>query len=231
MITTTQLNEKLLQAEYAVRGPIVQRAQELEAQGKKIIYCNIGNPQALKQRPLTYMRQLLCLLEYPELLNHGDVARALPQGHRRAGEVRPREARPRHRRLHPERRASPSSARRSPTSSRAATASRRTRARIILTDGASKGAQAVLTALLRIAAGRLHDPDPAVPALQRQPDALSAGSGSATSSTSGTTGSSARRSSPRASRARSRPGSTPSASSSSIRATRPARCCPARTSR
>ena len=30
---------------------LATRAQELEAQGKKIIYCNIGNPQALKQKP------------------------------------------------------------------------------------------------------------------------------------------------------------------------------------
>ena len=63
MITISQLNDRLLQAEYAVRGPIVQRAQELEAQGRKVIYCNIGNPQALKQRPLTYLRQFLCLLD------------------------------------------------------------------------------------------------------------------------------------------------------------------------
>ncbi len=54
MITLEDLNPKLLQAQYAVRGPIVQRAQELEAEGKKVIYCNIGNPQALKQRPLSF---------------------------------------------------------------------------------------------------------------------------------------------------------------------------------
>ncbi|HQK20202.1 MAG TPA: hypothetical protein PLJ27_22275, partial [Polyangiaceae bacterium] len=68
MITIQQLSDKLLRAEYAVRGPIVIRAQELEAQGRKIIYCNIGNPQALKQPPLTFMRQILSLVEYPELL-------------------------------------------------------------------------------------------------------------------------------------------------------------------
>ena len=57
------------EAEYAVRGPIVARAQELEAQGREIIYCNIGNPQALGQRPLTFLRQVLALSEYPELLD------------------------------------------------------------------------------------------------------------------------------------------------------------------
>jgi len=57
------------EAEYAVRGPIVARAQELERQGREVIYCNIGNPQALRQRPLTFLRQVLALSEYPELLD------------------------------------------------------------------------------------------------------------------------------------------------------------------
>ncbi len=54
---------------YAVRGPIVARAQELERQGRVVVYCNIGNPQALQQRPLTWVRQILALVEYPELMD------------------------------------------------------------------------------------------------------------------------------------------------------------------
>lgn len=69
MLTINDLSKKLLDAEYAVRGKIVIRAQELEEQGKKIIYCNIGNPQALKQKPLTYVREVLSLVEFPDLLN------------------------------------------------------------------------------------------------------------------------------------------------------------------
>jgi len=69
MLTIKNINPHLLNAEYAVRGPIVLRAQELEKLGRKIIYCNVGNPQALKQKPLTYIRQVLSLMEYPELLN------------------------------------------------------------------------------------------------------------------------------------------------------------------
>jgi len=79
MITIQSLNRNLLQAQYAVRGPIVIRAQQLEEQGRKIIYCNIGNPQALKQKPLTYLRQVLSLLEYPELMNHSDAVRNYPK--------------------------------------------------------------------------------------------------------------------------------------------------------
>lgn len=56
------------ETDYAVRGPILARAQELERQGRQVVYCNIGNPQALRQRPLTWIRQVLALCEYPELL-------------------------------------------------------------------------------------------------------------------------------------------------------------------
>jgi aspartate/methionine/tyrosine aminotransferase len=63
------LGKAVLDTEYAVRGPIVARAQELEKQGKEIIYCNIGNPQSLGQKPLTYQRQVLALCEYPALMD------------------------------------------------------------------------------------------------------------------------------------------------------------------
>lgn len=79
MISIKELSPNLLIAEYAVRGPIVIRAQELEKQGKKIIYCNIGNPQALKQKPLSYIRQFLSLLEYPELLKEESLLKIYPR--------------------------------------------------------------------------------------------------------------------------------------------------------
>ncbi len=73
-ITIRDLGKAVLETQYAVRGPIVARAQELERAGKKIIYCNIGNPQALEQKPLTYIRQALALCEYPELMESASVA-------------------------------------------------------------------------------------------------------------------------------------------------------------
>ena len=79
MLTTDNINNKLRKASYAVRGKIVERAQQLEKAGKKIIYCNIGNPQALKQKPLTFPRQVLSLLEYPELLDKKETAALFPQ--------------------------------------------------------------------------------------------------------------------------------------------------------
>lgn len=57
----------VIATEYAVRGAIVAKAQALEKQGREIIYCNIGNPQSLGQKPLTWIRQLLALCEYPQL--------------------------------------------------------------------------------------------------------------------------------------------------------------------
>jgi alanine transaminase len=78
VITKADLNRDLLRAEYAVRGAITIRAQELEAQGRKIIYCNIGNPQALEQKPLTYLRQILSLVEYPALLDDPMTAARFP---------------------------------------------------------------------------------------------------------------------------------------------------------
>jgi aspartate/methionine/tyrosine aminotransferase len=78
MMDLKGVNSRLLKAHYAVRGKMVIRAHELEGQGKKIIYCNIGNPQALEQKPVTFVRQVLSLLEYPRLLELPAAARVFP---------------------------------------------------------------------------------------------------------------------------------------------------------
>ncbi|MGA3160253.1 MAG: aminotransferase class I/II-fold pyridoxal phosphate-dependent enzyme [Terracidiphilus sp.] len=67
-IQIKNVSAAVLATEYAVRGPIVERAQELEKQGREIIYCNIGNPQSLGQKPITWLRQILALCEYPALM-------------------------------------------------------------------------------------------------------------------------------------------------------------------
>jgi len=67
--------------EYAVRGMLVIASDELKNKIRdsptnhglpfnEIIPCNIGNPQALGQKPLTFFRQVMSLLQYPELLNN-----------------------------------------------------------------------------------------------------------------------------------------------------------------
>lgn len=69
MLNYNNLSQRLIDADYAVRGRVVTRAQELEKSGHKITYCNIGNPHYFKQKPMTYVREVLSLLEYPDLLN------------------------------------------------------------------------------------------------------------------------------------------------------------------
>jgi aspartate/methionine/tyrosine aminotransferase len=68
-VRLTDLSLTVLETQYAVRGPIVARAAELERAGRRILYGNIGNPQALGQKPLSYIRQTLALCEYPALLD------------------------------------------------------------------------------------------------------------------------------------------------------------------
>ena len=58
------------EAAYAVRGEIVQHAQELQARllakpgslpFERVVYCNIGNPQQLGQAPITFFRCEPCV--------------------------------------------------------------------------------------------------------------------------------------------------------------------------
>jgi alanine transaminase len=76
-LTLATTNPKVRAAEYAVRGAVLDRAMELQAELEsgsstlpfdKVVKCNIGNPQALGQKPLTFVRQVLCLCMNPELL-------------------------------------------------------------------------------------------------------------------------------------------------------------------
>ncbi|MBL7007608.1 MAG: hypothetical protein ISR76_01315, partial [Planctomycetes bacterium] len=62
-------NPNVVEMEYAVRGPIPQRAAQLKKQGRSVIPCNIGNPQALGQRPLSFYRQVMSLLEDPSRIH------------------------------------------------------------------------------------------------------------------------------------------------------------------
>lgn len=73
MLNLDTLNIKVKKAQYAVRGPIVELAQELEMQGREIYYFNIGNPQQLGQAPLTYAREVLSLVNNPALLARPSV--------------------------------------------------------------------------------------------------------------------------------------------------------------
>lgn len=72
-----------------MRGELVIRAMHhkhaLEDPTKRaalpfdeVVLCNIGNPQELQQKPVTFIRQVLSLLEYPELMNKPETQTLFP---------------------------------------------------------------------------------------------------------------------------------------------------------
>ncbi|KAE8705516.1 Glutamate--glyoxylate aminotransferase 2 [Hibiscus syriacus] len=72
------LNENVKKVQYAVRGELYLRASELQKEGKKIIFTNVGNPHALGQKPLTFPRQVVALCQAPFLLDDPNVGLMFP---------------------------------------------------------------------------------------------------------------------------------------------------------
>ncbi|KAF9194982.1 hypothetical protein BGZ51_005946 [Haplosporangium sp. Z 767] len=76
ILTGNNMNPNVRKAEYAVRGELAIRSEKIKtelANGasfpfKRVVGCNIGNPQALDQKPITFFRQVASLVEYPDLL-------------------------------------------------------------------------------------------------------------------------------------------------------------------
>ena len=99
-LTVDNINQHVRSAQYAVRGELATRAEHYRAQlqGSQpqkqqqhaptpqsespnenalpfsaVISANIGNPQQLDQKPITFFRQVLSLIEYPPLLEQADL--------------------------------------------------------------------------------------------------------------------------------------------------------------
>eukprot|EP01082_Thalassiosira_pseudonana_P014153 g11901.t1 g11901 contig6:819761-821867(+) len=74
------MSQNLRRMQYAVRGEVVIRADAMAAEGRKIIYTNIGNPHAVGQKPITYYRQVLSLCDLPAEcgVDNTQVAAAFP---------------------------------------------------------------------------------------------------------------------------------------------------------
>ena len=77
-LTVETINPAVVGAQYAVRGELVLRAAEIKKQIaatpdslpiKKVLECNIGNPQAVEQQPLSFGRQVQSLLAWPALMD------------------------------------------------------------------------------------------------------------------------------------------------------------------
>lgn len=67
------LNENLVKAQYAVRGELYLKAEELRKTGQEILMTNVGNPHALGAKPITFTREVIALCAAPFLLDHPRV--------------------------------------------------------------------------------------------------------------------------------------------------------------
>eukprot|EP00980_Cylindrotheca_fusiformis_P005769 scaffold1203_cov117-Cylindrotheca_fusiformis.AAC.8 len=74
------MSQAVRKMQYAVRGQIVLRADELQSQGKDITYTNVGNPQSVGQPPITYYRQVMALCDLPaeDGVDHPEVYKMFP---------------------------------------------------------------------------------------------------------------------------------------------------------
>ena len=88
-LNVDNINPHVKAAQYAVRGELAVRAEKYRAQLEKtkqmqdgvngssglpfdkVISANIGNPQQLGQKPITFFRQVASLLENPNLMEDG----------------------------------------------------------------------------------------------------------------------------------------------------------------
>lgn len=79
------INPYVKAAKYAVRGELAVKAEDYRvrlANGDKslpfdsVIFANIGNPQQLDQKPITFFRQVLSLLENPLLLENAEALKS-----------------------------------------------------------------------------------------------------------------------------------------------------------
>lgn len=79
VLTMDNLNPNIIRLQYAVRGPLVIRAGEIEKElekgakkpFKRVIKANIGDAHAMGQVPITFFRQVLACVSFPDLIKEG----------------------------------------------------------------------------------------------------------------------------------------------------------------
>ena len=95
-LTLDNINPNIKEAKYAVRGELATRSEKYRAQLSKhqqgnhpptppaedtlpfdtVISANIGNPQQLDQKPITFFRQVCSILEFPGLLENEEALKS-----------------------------------------------------------------------------------------------------------------------------------------------------------
>ena len=99
-LTEETMSPHLRKMEYAVRGKVVIKADEISEHLSKhdtdypfdhIVYVNIGNPHSVGQKPLTWPRQVMALVDLPDEVgvDHPDATKLFPaDAIRRAKEIK-----------------------------------------------------------------------------------------------------------------------------------------------
>ena len=59
------MSQSVRRMQYAVRGKLVLKAEALQAQGRDILFTNVGNPHGVGQPAISYYRQVLALCDLP----------------------------------------------------------------------------------------------------------------------------------------------------------------------
>mmetsp|Transcript_727 Transcript_727/g.945 ORF Transcript_727/g.945 Transcript_727/m.945 type:complete len:529 (-) Transcript_727:129-1715(-) len=88
-LTEATMSQKLRNMEYAVRGQVVITADRINDELKSddhpysfnnIVYTNIGNPHSVGQKPLTWPRQVMALVDLPDEcgVDHPDATKLFP---------------------------------------------------------------------------------------------------------------------------------------------------------
>ncbi|KAG4304303.1 hypothetical protein PORY_002278 [Pneumocystis oryctolagi] len=83
VLTESSINPSVLKAHYGIRGEIFIKAEKIKKKIKEgnssdipfrdVIDANIGNPQKFDHKPITFFRQVLSLVEYPDLLKECNI--------------------------------------------------------------------------------------------------------------------------------------------------------------
>ncbi|KTW31916.1 uncharacterized protein T551_01177 [Pneumocystis jirovecii RU7] len=82
VLTESSINPSILKAHYGIRGEIYIKAEKIRKKLEEgvedipfrdIICANIGNPQKFDHKPITFFRQVLSLVEYPDLLEKHNI--------------------------------------------------------------------------------------------------------------------------------------------------------------
>lgn len=79
-LTFENLNPNIVRLEYAVRGPLFLRVLEIEQELRdgvqkpfnKVIKANAGDAQGMGQIPISFIRQVLVCVSYPEMIETGN---------------------------------------------------------------------------------------------------------------------------------------------------------------